>query len=98
MNVIRETEEFSKWIAGLKDQVARAKILGRISRAKLGNFGDVKYFDSIGEMRIDVGPGYRVYFAKEGRTVYLLLHGGDKKSQNADIRIAKVLWAAIKHS
>lgn len=98
MNVIKETETFSKWLAHLKDQVGRAKILGRISRARLGNFGDVKYFDGIGEMRIDTGPGYRIYFAKEGKTVYLLLHGGDKRSQSADIKLAKALWAAIKHS
>jgi putative addiction module killer protein len=96
MNEIRQTEEFGQWIAGLRDQAGRAKILGRIARAKLGNLGDVKYFDGIGEMRIDVGPGYRVYFAKQGTTIYLLLLGGDKKSQHADIERAKVLQAGIR--
>jgi putative addiction module killer protein len=96
MSEIRQTEEFGRWIAGLKDQAGRAKTLGRIARAKLGNLGDVKYFDGIGEMRIDVGPGYRVYFARQGTTIYLLLLGGDKQSQHADIERAKVLRAGIR--
>lgn len=96
MNEIRQTEVFAQWIADLKDQAGRARILGRITRARLGQFGDVKYFDGIGELRIDVGPGYRVYFARAGKTVYLLLHGGDKSSQPADIERAKALWAVIR--
>jgi putative addiction module killer protein len=98
MNTIKATDGFNGWLADLKDQVARAKILGRINRARLGNFGDVKYFDGIGEMRVDVGPGYRVYFVKEGRTVYLLLCGGDKSSQAKDIVKAKDILAALKQA
>ncbi|WP_279236752.1 type II toxin-antitoxin system RelE/ParE family toxin [Dyella sp. RRB7] len=94
MNTIKSTDVFDAWLASLKDQMARAKILGRINRARVGNFGDVKYFDGIGEMRVDVGPGYRVYFVKEGNTVYLLLCGGDKSSQSKDIKKAKEILAA----
>jgi putative addiction module killer protein len=95
MNEIRQTEAFGRWIADLKDQTGKARILGRIARAKLGNLGDVKCFDGIGEMRIDAGPGYRIYFARQGKTLYLLLLGGDKQSQRADIKLAKALWSAI---
>lgn len=94
-NEIKQTEVFGQWLAGLRDQAGKARILGRIARARLGNFGDVKYFDGIGEMRVDTGPGYRVYFAREGKTIYLLLHGGDKQSQRADIELAQALWRAI---
>ena len=60
----------------------------RIDRAGLGNLGDHKYFDGIGEMRIDYGPGYRVYFVQEGRSIVLLLSGGDKSTQEKDIQKA----------
>jgi putative addiction module killer protein len=96
MNEIKQTEVFAQWIAGLKDLSGRARILGRITRARLGHLGDVKYFGGIGELRIDAGPGHRVYFARAGKTVYLLLNGGDKASQPADIERSKALWAAIK--
>lgn len=96
MNTIKSTDVFDAWIAGLKDQVARAKILGRINRARLGNFGDTKYFDGIGEMRVDFGPGYRVYFVKEGNTVYVLLCGGDKSTQSKDIKNAKEILLALQ--
>ena len=76
--------------------MARAKILGRINRARLGNFGDTKYFDGIGEMRVDFGPGYRVYFVKEGNTVYVLLCGGDKSTQSKDIKNAKELLSTLR--
>ena len=95
MNEIKQTEAFGRWIADLKDQAGKARILGRIARAKLGNFGDVRYFDGIGEMRVDAGPGYRIYFARRGKTLYLLLLGADKHSQRADIQLAKALWSAI---
>ncbi|KLD64157.1 hypothetical protein Y882_08800 [Dyella japonica DSM 16301] len=96
MNTIKSTDVFDAWIGGLKDQVARAKILGRINRARLGNFGDTKYFDGIGEMRVDFGPGYRLYFAKEGNTVYVLLCGGDKSTQRKDIKNAKELLSTLQ--
>jgi putative addiction module killer protein len=97
VNTIHRTEAFDHWLAGLMDLRARAKIAVRIRRAELGHFGDVKALeDGVCEMRIDWGPGYRVYFAREGRVVYLLLCGGDKSSQQADIHHAKTMWATIK--
>ena len=93
MNTVNQSAEFTSWLSGLKDGVAKAKIIVRVKRLQQGNMGDVKHFDGISEMRIDHGPGYRVYFAKEGDTIYLLLCGGDKSSQQRDIREARRLWA-----
>ncbi|KFX65209.1 type II toxin-antitoxin system RelE/ParE family toxin [Paraburkholderia fungorum] len=94
---VNRTEEFDSWLAGLADLRARAKILVRVRRAERGHFGDVKLLeDGVSEMRVDSGPGYRVYFAREGRMVYLLLCGGDKSTQAADIKHAKAMWAAIR--
>ena len=88
MLTVRQTETFKKWLTSLKDAKARARIQVRIDRAGLGNLGDHKYFDGIGEMRIDYGPGYRVYFVQEGRSIVLLLSGGDKSTQEKDIQKA----------
>ncbi len=97
MNTINATEEFSSWVVGLDDLKARAAIYLRIKRAEQGNFGEYKVLDDgVSEMKIDVGPGYRVYFAREGRVTYLLLCGGDKSTQRVDIKRAKALWKAIK--
>ncbi|WP_175425522.1 type II toxin-antitoxin system RelE/ParE family toxin [Trinickia violacea] len=97
MITFNKTDEFDAWLISLRDLTARAKILLRIRRAELGNFGDFKALeDGVCEMRVDVGPGYRVYFAREGRIVYLLLCGGDKSTQKADIKRAKALWAKIR--
>lgn len=97
MYTVNRTEEFDSWLARLADLRARAKILVRVRRAERGNFGDVKLLeDGVAEMRIDCGPGYRVYFAREGSTVYLLLCGGDKSTQPADIRHARTMWAALR--
>ena len=85
---IRQTSAYIAWFAKLRDVRARARIDIRIRRLSLGNVGDVKFFDGIGEMRIDYGPGYRVYFTKRGETLVILLCGGDKKSQKRDIRDA----------
>ncbi|OAJ62395.1 addiction module killer protein [Paraburkholderia ginsengiterrae] len=94
---VNRTEEFDTWLSRLTDLRARAKILVRIRRAERGQFGDVKLLeDGVSEMRIDWGPGYRVYFAREGRVMYLLLCGGDKSTQTADIKHAKTMWAAIR--
>ncbi|MGF6571403.1 putative addiction module killer protein [Paraburkholderia sp. GAS333] len=94
---VNRTEVFDNWLAQLADLRARAKILVRIRRAERGHFGDTKLLeDGVSEMRIDCGPGYRVYFAREGRMVYLLLCGGNKATQPADIRHAKTMWAAIR--
>lgn len=94
MNTVQQSDEFKEWLKGLKDQTARAKVLVRIKRLAAGNMGDVKHFDGISELRIDYGPGYRVYVAKKGNTVYLLLCGGDKSSQQKDIEKAKKILAA----
>lgn len=97
MNTINRSETFSTWLIGLKDLKARAKIVVRIKQASLGNFGDVKPIsDGVYEMRIHFGPGYRLYYAREGRVVYLLLSGGDKSSQKQDIKTAIAMWKQIQ--
>lgn len=86
---IRKTDNFAKWIDGLQDIRARARILVRIERLRAGNPGDVKPVgEGISELRIDYGPGYRVYFKKIGQKVIILLAGGDKKTQAKDIKTA----------
>ncbi len=86
---IRKTDTFAKWIDGLRDIRARARILVRIERLSLGNPGDVKPVgEGVSEMRIDYGPGYRVYFKKIGQRVVVLLAGGDKRTQAKDIKSA----------
>lgn len=86
---IRKTETFTQWLDGMLDINARARIQVRIERLTLGNAGDVKPVGAgVSELRIDYGPGYRVYFTlREGRVV-ILLAGGDKRTQAADIKIA----------
>lgn len=89
MLAIRKTEAFAKWIDGLKDVRARARIQVRIERLAAGNPGDVKSVGSgVSELRINYGPGYRVYFTQRGGEVVVLLVGGQKKGQSADIRRA----------
>ncbi len=86
---IRKTEVFAKWIDGLRDIRARARILVRIERMAAGNPGDVRAVgEGVSEMRIDCGPGYRVYFRKEKLDVVILLAGGDKRTQAQDIKTA----------
>ncbi|KAA6204408.1 MAG: type II toxin-antitoxin system RelE/ParE family toxin [Candidatus Tokpelaia sp.] len=83
-------------MTGLKDNKAKMNILTRIERVSLGNFGDCKFLrDSVYELRIDKGKGYRVYFARKGEKVIFLLCGGDKKSQNADIQRAVKMAPAV---
>lgn len=87
---VRQTTRFSTWLAGLRDDRARAKILKRIDRARKGNLGDVAPVgEGVSEMRIFYGPGYRVYFVQRGSALVLLLCGGDKSTQDADIAEAK---------
>ncbi len=96
MNTIRGTEAYRNWYACLNDQKAKDRIAIRIKRARNGNFGDHRALgEGVSEMRIDYGPGYRIYFAQEGNTVYLLLLGGDKRNQNSDIKKAKALWLGM---
>ncbi|MGF6959391.1 type II toxin-antitoxin system RelE/ParE family toxin [Paraburkholderia sp. BR13439] len=91
------TEEFDRLLHGLTDLKAKAQILVRIRRAERGLFGDAKLLENgVFEMRIDCGPGYRVYYAREGRMMYLLLGGGNKSTQEADIRHAGTMWATIR--
>ena len=86
---IRKTKTFAKWLNGLRDMRARARVQVRIERLGTGNAGDAKSVGEGGaEMRIDYGPGYRVYFTKRGSEVIVLLAGGDKRTQDADIRTA----------
>jgi putative addiction module killer protein len=85
---VRQTAVFAKWFASLKDYRARARIQIRIDRVELGNFGDVKFFSGVGELRIDYGPGYRISFARRGNTVVILLCGGDKSTQRRDVKQA----------
>ncbi|HET6249908.1 MAG TPA: type II toxin-antitoxin system RelE/ParE family toxin [Tepidisphaeraceae bacterium] len=84
---------FDSWLNSLSDTIAVARIAARIDRLQAGNFGDHKpVATSVWELRIDHGPGYRVYYALAGRRVVLLLSGGDKRKQSADIRRAIAMW------
>ena len=86
---VRKTETFVRWLDGLRDIRARARGPVRIERLAAGNAGDVEPVgEGVSEMRIDYGPGYRVYFKKQGREVVILLAGGDKRTQSADIKTA----------
>lgn len=86
---IRQAERFARWFDALRDRHARARILTRIRRLSLGNPGDVRPVgEGVSEMRIDHGPGYRVYFIQRGETLVILLAGGDKRTQTRDIRAA----------
>jgi len=81
---------FDRWLGALRDRKAQARILARIASARHGNFGDCKSVGGgVSEMRVDGGPGYRVYFTRRGETVYLLLIGGDKSTQTMDVRRAQ---------
>ena len=97
MNTFLRTEEFDDWLENLKDQIGKARILARIRSAEAGNFGDCEPVgDGVSEMRIHIGPGYRVYYCRSAKVVYLLLCGGDKSSQKKDIREAKRILREIE--
>jgi putative addiction module killer protein len=97
MYEVQKTDEFDSWLSGLSDQRALAKIASRIERLALGNPGNVKPVgDGISEMKIDYGPGYRVYYKQSGKAIVLILCGGDKDTQDKDIRRAKELVATLK--
>ena len=86
---VRRTEVYAKWLDGLRDVRARARVLVRVERLAAGNAGDVRPVgEGVSELRIDYGPGYRVYFKKQGRTIVVLLAGGDKRTQSRDIETA----------
>ncbi|WP_353230270.1 type II toxin-antitoxin system RelE/ParE family toxin [Novosphingobium sp.] len=89
---LRQTETFNKWFSGLRDSMAQKRILIRLGRLKLGNFGDAKPVgDGVSDLRIPHGPGYRLYYSVRGQELVLLLCGGDKDSQSRDIAMAKEL-------
>ncbi|MFF2319507.1 type II toxin-antitoxin system RelE/ParE family toxin [Agrobacterium sp. NPDC058088] len=97
MFTIRETDEFAHWLASLRDAQVRARIARRIYRLADGNPGDVKPVgEGVSELRIDLGPGYRVYFVRQGAIVIILLCGGDKSSQSRDIAKARKMAKALK--
>lgn len=84
---------FGEWLASLTDKRAAARIAARINRLAADNFGDCRALrEGVWELRVDTGPGYRVYYAKVGRTCVLLLCGGDKRQQTADIKRAIEYW------
>ena len=94
---IQQTETYAKWFAGLRDRVARARIDIRIRRLSFGNAGDAKPVgEGVSELRVDHGPGYRIYFIQRGEVVIVLLAGGDKSTQDKDIRTAKALAKDLK--
>jgi putative addiction module killer protein len=94
---VRQTKVFSAWHQGLRDTVAKARIAARIDRLALGNPGDVEPIGAgVSELRIAHGPGYRVYFVKHGKTLVILLCGGDKGSQVRDIKRAKAMAKELK--
>ena len=89
---IRETDAYANWFKSLRDRHARARILVRIRRLSLGNPGDVEPVgEGVSEMRINYGPGYRVYYKQRGNSLVVLLAGGDKRTQNRDIEKAREL-------
>ena len=97
MNTFLQTDEFDAWMEGLKDDVAKARILARIRSAEAGNFGDSEAVGGgISEMRIHVGPGYRLYYCRREAVVYLLLCGGNKSTQKKDIKLAKSILKTLE--
>lgn len=97
MNTLRRTDQFMLWYAKLKDIAAKVRIAARLKYATQGNFGDYKSVGhSVMEMRIHIGPGYRIYYAQSGKTLYVLLIGGIKRTQDADIKEAQDLWEKLQ--
>ena len=94
---VRETPDFTNSLAALSDQRARLQIVRRIGRIAAGNFGDAKSVGgAVNKLRIDHGPGYRVYYTRRGKAVAILLCGGDKRTQSRDIRKAKDIAATLE--
>jgi len=92
------SEPYAKWFRKLNDKRAKARIYARIMRLAEGNSGDSRFFEGISELRIDYGPGYRVYYKDTGREIIILLCGGDKTTQRADIDKAKEIAKSYKGS
>lgn len=99
MFLLEKTSEFDKWLKKLNDRKAKAKILLRLQRVEAGNLGDISSVgEGIDEFQIHDGPGYRIYFRRQGERIILLLMGGDKSSQESDIKKAKALWNQYKEN
>lgn len=97
MYELLQTARFRAWFAGLRDDRAKARILKRLDRAAQGNLGDVAPVgDGVSEMRIFYGPGYRVYFVQRGEKLIILLCGGDKRTQQADISLARAMAEEVE--
>jgi len=97
MNTLNMTAAFSLWLESLTDRQLKARVITRIANARLGNFGDCKSVgQGVFEMRIHAGKGWRIYYAQEGKNVYLLLDAGSKATQQRDIETAIELWMLIK--
>lgn len=98
MNRFLRTPEFDAWLKALRDPVTTGRVIARIRSAEAGNFGDCRPVgESVSEMRIHVGAGYRLYYCRRGEVVYLLLCGGDKSSQRSDIDRAKAILRRLEH-
>ena len=96
MYTVVQSGTFRDWLGGLRDAHARARINARLRRAELGNLGDVKAVGrGVSEMRVDHGPGYRVYFTQRDRVVIVLLCGGDKRTQASDIKRAQRMASQV---
>jgi putative addiction module killer protein len=97
MSTFLRTPEFDIWLKALRDPIAKARVIARIRSAEAGNLGDCSPVgDGISEMRIHIGPGYRLYYCRRGDITYLLLCAGDKSSQQKDIRTAKALLKSLE--
>jgi putative addiction module killer protein len=96
MFTVRQTEEFVAWLDGLRDKRAQVRIAARLRQAEAGNLGDWQpVVSEVSELRVDYGPGYRLYFVRRGRVILVLLNGGDKSTQKRDIRRAIKLAEAL---
>jgi putative addiction module killer protein len=99
MLTLVRTEEFADWLDALPDRRAKGRILARLTSAEHGNFGDCEPVgEGVSEMRVHIGPGYRVYFTRTGATIYFLLTGGDKSTQRRDIARAKDMARELKET
>ncbi|BCJ05678.1 addiction module antitoxin RelB [Pseudomonas sp. 250J] len=96
-NLIDTTPEFESWLDGVKDPIGKGAIAGRILRAEGGNFGDTEPVgDGVSEMRVFIGPGYRIYYVRTGMARYLMLYGSDKTDQDRGIKRAKDILDALR--
>lgn len=97
MYTLRQTQEFQDWLDELKDVRAQARIAARLRQVEMGNLGDWKSVGgAVSEMRVDTGPGYRLYFTQRGRTLIVMLVGGDKSSQKRDIKRAQQMAKELR--